>query len=93
MRKLEASEPLRLGGVLLHYEARMTPRSKQEKEHEKIKNYVTIFLINVGIKILNKIPANHIHSILKGLYIMSRNAKMIQYMRINQGTWVTWLSI
>ena len=78
------------GGTLLSsfYKATITLTSKPDKDVTKKENYRPMSLMNTDAKILNKILANtiqqHIKRIIHHDQVVFRNARIVQYMQINQ---------
>ena len=71
------------------YEATITLIPKPDKNSTKKENYRQISLVNVDAKILNKPLANRIQKHMKKVihhnrWVYSRDARILQYMQINQ---------
>ena len=73
------------------YEPTNTLIPKPDDDNTKKENYRPISLMNVDAKIFNKILANRIQQHIKKLihhalpgWVYSRNARILQYMQINQ---------
>ena len=72
------------------YKATITLTPKPDKDNTKKEKYRPDSLMNIDAKILNKILANRIQQHIKKLihhdqiWVYSRNARILQYMQINQ---------
>ena len=66
------------------YKATITLIPKADKDNTKKENYRPISLMNKGAKILNKSLATEFSNTPKSSWVYSRDARIFQYMQINQ---------
>jgi hypothetical protein len=71
------------------YEARITLIPKPQKDPAKIENFKRIFLVNINVKILNKIHANLIQEHIKTII----HPDQVGFIPAMQGWFNTWKSI